>query len=247
MRRLLPLLLVLPACAFPQHEARTEQEFRIPLASLSLLDCLAHNGDITVTGADNGSEIVVHAELRVRGWTPEDARANLDLLTVVREIDGQTLKLSGHADDRLEWNMSPSFAFTITAPAQLGMQLTSHNGAIAVHGLRGPVTAESHNGSIAVQMAAGHLALTTHNGGIRADVQGQGQLDGTVITHNGTVDIRLADGVSTSIVAQTHNGSVQAARTLTDLCVSDSSLTGRLGDGRGQLQVSSHNGDVTIR
>jgi hypothetical protein len=247
MRRMLFLVLVLPACTFPQHEARTEQEFRIPLASLSLLDCKSHNGEITVTGADNVSEIVVHALLSVRGWTPEDARANLDLLSVVREIDGQTVKLSGRADDRLDWNMSPSFAFTITAPAQLGMQLTSHNGAIAVHGLRAAATADSHNVGITVQTVAAHLALTTHKGEITADVQGQGRLDGIVTTHNGAVDIRLADGVSTSIVARTHNGSLQAMRTLTDLRVSDSSLSGRLGDGGGQLQVSSHNGDVTIR
>jgi len=246
---LLPSLLALTAagCAVPQYEAGAEQEFRVPAAGLVSLAVDTHDGGITVTGVRGASEVLIKAELRVRGFTAAEAQSNLSALEVLRQQQAGALQVSGRASEQLDSNMSPSFSFTITAPAELVASLRSHNGEITVRGLAAALTVETHNGGVSVATSGPRVDLLTHNGGIALQLLGDGPADGRIETHNGSITLTVGAERSAAVLASTHNGALQAQRHCDRIEQSDNTLSAVIGGGKGRLDVTTHNGGVVLR
>lgn len=237
----------LAACSiYPRFVASKVIETEIPAGSLQQLACESHNGDITVTGAATDT-ITLRVEMSVRGITQAEADSNLHLLELGREQQGDRLRLYGKYPPNELDNRSPSFTFTLTAPARLVLQLESHNGDIVARKVDGTVAAVTHNGRIRAELASTAVALKTHNGDVQLQLDGQGPLDGTVESHNGGVDVSFASGRTTAIAASTHNGRITANGPVRVLASGKGSLQGQVGDGGGKLTVTTHNGDVTLR
>lgn len=242
---LLPVLLA-TACANPDFVARKVIERTIPAANLTEVACTSHNGGISVTGDVAATEIELRVELSVRGFTPEQADANLEQLAIAEEVSNGTLKLYGKYDQLALGDMSPCFTFHVKVPRRIGLALESHNGSIEARGTQGVVSLVTHNGSIVARVDTNRLKAETHNGRVKLDLGNQGRLDGDVVSHNGSVDVVLADGIGTQLEASTHNGDVEAQR-LQDANLTRKVVRGRVGDGSGRLSITTHNGDVTIR
>ncbi|HEX6813393.1 MAG TPA: hypothetical protein VF384_17375, partial [Planctomycetota bacterium] len=128
MRISLVAVALLAACTYPKYVARKIVDCTIPTTYTANLLCQTHNGNITVAGESNTTQVEVHAELSVRGYTQEEADANLLLLEVGREQQDGTL----HLFVKYPWeelsNRSPSGTFTLKVPQDLGLALESHNG-----------------------------------------------------------------------------------------------------------------------
>ncbi|MBL8755579.1 MAG: hypothetical protein JNK15_19940, partial [Planctomycetes bacterium] len=135
--RLLPLAalpLLATACVFPTHQASKVVELSLPVGQLRRLQCESHNGGITVTGAPDATEIALRAELSVRGTSQAEADANLNLMEVGREENGDLLRLFGkHPVGELN-NRSPNYRFILRVPATMALQLESHNGDVSATG-----------------------------------------------------------------------------------------------------------------
>jgi Putative adhesin len=235
------------SCSYPRFQAKKTVEFTLPAASVSRLLCTSHNGKIVVDGDPAATAVNLKAEMSVRGHTQEEANANLNLLEVGQEqTDGQ-LKLWGKYPTGGLNNLSPSFAFTMTVPARMQLQLETHNGDVVARGTEGPIRLETHNGSIEAKVTTAKVEVETHNGTVELDLGGSGPLDGTVTSHNGGIRVGIGNDRGTRIEASTHNGSIQAGANVAEASVSRTRLSGKIGDGSGKLVITTHNGSVTIR
>jgi hypothetical protein len=251
MRALALPVLLLAGCTYPGFVSSRVIELTIPATNLTTIDCSSHNGAIVVHGDAAATDVALRAELSVRGYTQEEADKNLQLLSLGKDFADGKLKIYGQYDQYRLGNMSPCFAFTLKVPQQVALTLESHNGDIRADGTRGAVAFESHNGDIVATATTSQLDAETHNGLVRIDVASDeaqhGKLDGKITSHNGDVVVGLAEGIGTSLTASTHNGEITPPRQLQDAVVKKRSLRCRIGDGSGNLQISTHNGDVLIR
>ena len=230
-------------------------ETEIPAGSLQQLACESHNGDITITGAATDT-ITLRVEMSVRGITQAEADSNLHLLELGRELVGDRLRLFGKYPPNALDNRSPTFTFTLTAPARLVLQLESHNGDLVARKVDGTVAAVTHNGRIQAELASSAVRLKTHNGDVQVQIDGQGPLDGTVESHNGGVELTFDGGRATAIVASTHNGHITSNGPVRVVASGMGSVQGgppgsmlqaQVGDGGGKLGITTHNGDITLR
>lgn len=247
---LLPLVSIAAltsACSYPGFQAKKTVEFTLPAASVSRLLCTSHNGNIVIDGDPAATAVNLKAEMSVRGYTQEEANANLNLLEVGQEqADGQ-LKLWGKYPPGSLNDVSPSFAFTLTVPARMQLQLQSHNGDLIARGTEGPIQLETHNGSIEAKVTTAKVEVETHNGAVALDLAGSGPLDGTITSHNGGIRVGIGSDRGATIEAATHNGSIKAGEGIVTASVSRNRLRGKIGDGSGKLVITTHNGSVAIR
>lgn len=247
MRHSALLFLFAAACSFPRHTASKVVEFTVPATALQRLECETHNGGITITGSPTADSVTVRAEMSVRGYSQEEADTNLHQLEVGNETTDGKLRLFGKYPSTGLSNCSPSFAFTLTIPQRLEVELESHNGDLTVNDLTGNLKSTTHNGDIELKGQSPKVALETHNGNVIADFAGRGSLDGEVTTHNGNVVLSFPGEVDATVAASTQNGSLKASDRLTDAKQSRRQLNGRVGSGAGKLNVTTHNGNVSVR
>jgi DUF4097 and DUF4098 domain-containing protein YvlB len=244
--RLAPFALLLTTgCVLPTYKASRVIELTIPAAALDCIDCESHNGDITVTGDAAATDVTVRAELSVRGFSQEEADANLHLLEVARDEVGGTLRLRGRFPAAELANRGPTFTFALRVPPRLRLELATHNGDLTANDMAASAKLTTHNGDIGAVLTTNHVFASTHNGDVRLRLHGDGALDGEVRSHNGDLELTLADGLGARVEASTHNGRVRAPRAR-DASSGKRWLRGKLGNGAGELRVQSHNGDVTF-
>jgi DUF4097 and DUF4098 domain-containing protein YvlB len=246
MRTSLFLVPLFAACTYPRYVATKTVEYAIPATSTTNLLCQTHNGNITVTGESNTSQIAVHAELSVRGYTQDEADANLHLVEVGREQEGGTLRLFVKYPSDIS-DCSPSGSFVLGVPRDLACGLESHNGRLCLRGTRGNARLETQNGSIEATVEGPEVETTTHNGNIRLALAGSDPIKAKVLSHNGSIEMSLPENIGTMLDASTHNGRVVGPERVVAATYGRSSLRGRIGDGTGSLTVSTHNGNVRIR
>jgi hypothetical protein len=239
----LPFALV-AACSFQRFSASKVVDYGLPTGDVQRLLCQSHNGDITVIGDAAATEITVHAEITARAGSQAEADALLHQLDVRRDVADGSLTVAGNGP-QTGWTESSVFAFTITLPPATALELLSHNGELRLQGTAGDVQAETHNGGITGDVAGSRLTAVTHNGDVRLALRGAPREAG-VETHNGEVVIDLAATPGLRIEAATHNGRI-CDLPLQETTRKDNRLSGRLGDGKGTLRVTTHNGDVVLR
>jgi hypothetical protein len=242
----LPLLLLTTSCSFPQYTARKTVVDSLPADGIREIHCTSHNGSISIEGKPGASEIRIRVEMSVRGYTQAEADANIEQLETLQETVAGRLTLTGKYDPQLS-NMSPRFSFIVEGPPELILQLTSHNGHITTIGTSGPLACKTHNGNIESKAEANQVSFITHNGHVEIDIDGSGELNGKVISHNGNVVVGVARDLDTLLDASTHNGRILLKREAVETTASKHRLECRLGDGGGRLSIEAHNGNVVIR
>ncbi|MCB9879480.1 MAG: DUF4097 family beta strand repeat protein [Planctomycetes bacterium] len=242
------LLPLAAACSSPSFVARRTVELELPLDDTSTVQCTSHNGGIRVENGNDVANVRVLAELQVRGYSQAEAEDNLASMAVRHDRDGGVLHVYGEHPKELNWRYSPSYAFDLTVPEQVSLQLVTHNGDVRAAGTSGSVAIETHNGSVEAQVVRPGFSIETHNGRVELAIREGGPLGGTVLTHNGSVEVSLPPGANGWLEASTHNGSIRAPEGLADTDDSRRRLRARIGDeDGGTLKVETHNGSVRIR
>ena len=267
----IPALLALFACtgctwAGPKVWVEQTQEINFETAGLAALEVRTHNGGISFesqTTAHDTADVVVTK--KAGGITQAEADKAMAAIEVysTREADG-TQRLGWKWDGVKHPNWSTSISFEIHAPGNIRFDGETHNGGINVDGVTGDVKvvthngavevvskdgklhAETHNGSVGVDYAGSDVNVITHNGEVVADLTRCGSVSGTIATHNGAVQVVVGDSTSTNLSCEKHNGSIRCEAPLSGIRHSRYGLAGKLGDGSGQLDVSTHNGSVKI-
>jgi len=122
----------------------------------------------------------------------------------------------------------------------------------------GDVTLERCEGSIEVDGSDGRVTLSqirgekldirTSDGDVELDLQASDRLDLTVRSGDGSVAVGLDPELSVAFTIQTHDGDVRLSGIeVADLQKDNRRTSGRTGDGRGSIKITTGDGDVVLR
>ncbi len=239
-------LAVLASCSLPTCEAKKVVDIDVPAAGLRTIDCESRNGGIRIVGDPACTTVALHAEVRIRAFSDEEAAATLAQMSVAHDIVDGRLVVRGVCPEPLGGKI-PGFDFALVVPPGVAARLASHNGSLSVRGTEGDIRLETHNGGIEATSRAHRIDATTHNGEITIRRDGGGGFGGTLESHNGGITVEVGPGVNATVDASTHNGRLTWPDDASDVRRDDSTLSCRLGDGAGKLGIVTHNGDVSIR
>ncbi|HEY6552944.1 MAG TPA: DUF4097 family beta strand repeat-containing protein [Vicinamibacteria bacterium] len=201
------------------------------------------NGRVTLTTWD---------EPRVRIEADRAARTEEALRELRVEIEGDGRRVSvrtrtprgfrfGRGGGRVDYQ--------VTVPADAEVRVSTVNGRIEIEGVAGAVRASATNGGVEIRGAAGEVDASVVNGRIDAryrvlDPDAHHRFSVT----NGSIAVAVPEGTGGRLEAQTVNGGVDSDLELESTeRTSRRRLEGRLGNGRGSLELSTVNGGIRLR
>lgn len=225
---------------------------------------VTQNGHQTLTGTAQGNKVAVQAHVRAGGNSTEDAQAALDAVQVFAERAGDAVKVGWKwkVDEPDRWGADVDF--TIDLPEGLATDITTHNGAVTARGLAGPsrltthngkivaettgpeLKAATHNGEIEATSSAAAVILENHNGSISARLTAEGDVGGTISTHNGGIAVTFGENAAAALECSVSNGTIHCARQLEQSRVKPDRLTGSIKGGKQTLKIETHNGSIKI-
>jgi len=251
---------------FMQAKYERTMQLSAPLSPGSAFEAQTHNGSITIKGADV-TECSMTATIVARASTDEEAQELAEQVNVTLAPSGNRLVTKIDRPTQLV-NKSVSVSLDIIVPNKTDLGLVSHNGAIEISDIIGRIEAtshngkvtgdkitgtaafETHNGAIICDEISGNIKLTSHNGGIKAFYidTAPAVCDISIVTYNGSIELKTPSNLSAKIDVSTHNGSINTDLPITvSGKISKSKLTGTIGAGEGQLHLETHNGSIRIR
>ena len=251
---------------FMQAKYERTMQLSAPLSPGSAFEAQTHNGSITIKGADV-TECSMTATIVARASTDEEAQELAEQVNVTLAPSGNRLVTKIDRPTQLV-NKSVSVSLDIIVPNKTDLGLVSHNGAIEISDIIGRIEAtshngkvtgdkitgtaafETHNGAIICDEISGNIKLTSHNGGIKAFYidTAPAVCDISIVTYNGSIELKTPSNLSAKIDVSTHNGSINTDLPITvSGKISKSKLTGTIGAGEGQMHLETHNGSIRIR
>ena len=243
------------------------EERSIDVASLTGLEIRTHKGSITFEAQPAGSATGrVTVTKKGGGMTPSDAEEALEAMDVFIEPPGDgTQRIGWRWNGIKDSTWRAKVSFDVHAPGNIDLAGNTHNGHIKINNVVGDVRATSHNGRINVKSSNGKLyakthngritaayvgddvTLLTHNGKVVADLDGCTAIDGRISAHNGNVEVVLSEQTSTFLKCRTSRGKIRCNVPLNDIEITRHKLTGAVGKGEGNLDVTTHNGSIRIK
>ena len=201
------------------------------------------NGGVRVFGWDrDGVEVTARMQAQARS----DAEAR-ELLSHVRIVaDGRGVRADGPSNDGNDGGWSVSYYANV--PRRFDLDLTAHNGGLAVEGVSGKLSLDTHNGSVALLGVGGDVRANTQNGSLNVQLSGD-KWDGSGLdaeTRNGSVRLAVPEQYAAQLETGTVNGSIR-----TDIPVTLSGRISRqlsipLGGGGRTIRAMTTNGSVQI-
>jgi putative adhesin len=213
------------------------------------------NGSIFVEPG-TGSEVEVTAKKSARRSDPDEVT-----IEVVEHAGGVTLCAvyptprgerantcgpgeRGHMNTK---NNDVEVEFTVRVPAGVHFIGRTVNGSIEARDLKSDVEAHTVNGSIGVS-TRGIARATTVNGSIDAEMGAAEGDDLEFETVNGGITLTVPEGTGAEVHASTVNGDIATDFPLTVRGkFSRRSITGTIGRGGPQLNMTTVNGDIRLR
>jgi hypothetical protein len=240
---------------------RAEQTLSFPASEAAKLTFNENrNSGIQVTGWDK-NEYSVLACKSATGETEAEAKATLGDVLVSR--NGGALKVTGPENDgERRWNV----ILLVKAPRSSGLDLSVHNGPMAVIDMagggtlradNGPIklkdssgdfTVDTHNGPISYSGRGGNVKLNAHNGPIEVDVAGDswtGELSGEAI--NGPIELLLPAKFSSGVEVENYNAPMSCNA---DICHDNVRMNGHhlsLGGSNAVIHLSTQHGPITVQ
>lgn len=221
----------------------------VPLDANGHLSVSTHNGSVTVTTWNQPS---VDIDARIEpGQTdyPEDVER-----TDVRingsggsvRIESDYTDVPSHAG-WLGVNRSlPPIHYTISMPATAKLDVSGHNAAVRVSGLRNDVDIESHNGRVELADLDGAAEIETHNGNISIAFSRFARAS-RIETHNGSVEVRVPGDSRFHLEAHGHHLGFDSEFGVVTRRMNRSHYVGDVNGGGPELRFEAHNGMLRLR
>jgi hypothetical protein len=221
-----------------------EREERIAVPSGGLVVDGMTNGGIEVIG-ERRSDVLVIA--RVVGTARTLDRAEEIARGVRISTSGGRIAAEGprQASSREWWSVS----YEIRVPARIDLDLTSHNGGLAVEGVTGAMRLETLNGGIHLLGVGGDVRAETRNGGLHIELLGS-TWDGRgldAVTSNGGVHLQIPPSYSAQLETGTTNGGIDIDFPVTVRGRIGRRITTELGRGGPLIRAITTNGGVDVR
>jgi hypothetical protein len=211
-------------------------------------------GPLTVDAGRNGG-IQIHGwdrnEIRIRAAVTAQARTEADAKQLASEVQvqagGGRVSSTGPASrDRQWWSVS----YRINVPRRNDLDLTAHNGGIAISGVTGTMRFETTNGGVRLSEIGGDVRGETRNGGLNVELSGS-RWDGAgldVETSNGGVNLTIPEGYNADLTTRTVNGGFRTdfPMTIQGELSPRHGITTTLGSGGPPVSVRTTNGGLRI-
>lgn len=204
-----------------------------------LVRCETHNGDVRL-GRGAAGTVTGAAHVTARGSSDAEAQDVLQRATVISEVVDGRLVL------RIDGPTFASFdvAFDLTVPEGTPIEVSTHNGDVIIDKTRSTVKVTNHNGRVTLDDVGPAVEVETHNGDVELTLSGL-EPDCRVDSHNAQVTLHLDPQTSATVDASTQNGKLRV-QGADGTISSGSQLRQVLGEGKGRVRVTTHNGDVRI-
>lgn len=219
-----------PSVGPADSEVTAEKTFSysISASGYSSFRLAAVNGTIIISQVPGNDAVTVKATERVESKTYEDAVTHLDNLQV-EVVDGaEEVFVRTLQPDRSD-GRNYVVDYTITLPPNMNLALVGVNGTVDLNHITGNVDLILINGEIAADVA----------------IPLGGSTDITVI--NGIVNMEMPQTTSANLEATVVNGTVTVVNLpLTNSVTSTRSVSGTVGEGRGNVTLKATNGNIQI-
>lgn len=250
-RHLLPLLLLLPLCAWAAEPAASDFHWKGRLDPEKLVTVKTINGAIEVTGVE-GEEIEVNA-------TKSGPHADKLEVKVIPSEAGilvcETYRYDGDSSDTCEQSGShshsrgstPHVNYSIRLPRNLRLSASTVNGSVSARSLGRYAEVSSVNGSVEVSTAKWAKASSV-NGSIRAQFGEAGWESLKLTTVNGGIHVALPSNVNTDVRFSSVNGHLDSDFPITTQGrLGRHSIEGKIGSGGRNLELTTVNGSVELQ
>jgi DUF4097 and DUF4098 domain-containing protein YvlB len=267
MRQFLKILIVLiimasfSFLACDQFNEKFEENFEQELAfsSEGQLTLQNANGTVTVSSwPEEKVKIIAHKCVRAR--TRKRAEYYMKDLKIDIQHDMKNIEIeadhpAGFSGGNL-WKLifsgnhaTFSIDYEILVPLHTSLDLSTTNGKVEVEKVTGEMDVRCTNGQLTLSAVVGNIFARTTNGSIRAEVLAfpeNGRLE--LKTTNGKITVDLPEDIHADISAQTTNGSIHTDLPVeTTRGISGNKLSGKIGNGGGEIDLHTTNGSISIR
>ena len=212
------------------------------------------NGSIQATGS-SGDQVEVVATRRGRRSDPESVQiktfeheggVTICALYPSTDADRPNECLAGHKGRMSSKNNDVNVEFVVKVPAGVRLAARTVNGAVDASGLSADADAETVNGSVKVQ-TSGVARAQTVNGSVQASMgRADWSSDLEIKTVNGSIRVTLPATASTTVDAETVNGSIVSDFSVSDGTVTRRRMRGTIGGGGRALSLETVNGSIHI-
>lgn len=127
--------------------------------------------------------------------------------------------------------------------------IRTSDGDVALERCEGSLQVEASDGGLTLSQIRGdRLDLRTSDGDVELDLMASEELDLTIRSGDGNVAVGLDPGLSVVFTIQTGDGDVRMSEIeVAGLRKERRHTSGRIGDGRGSMKISTGDGDVVLR
>ncbi len=247
-----------------RYSASEEFYYRIGTENRSEFSLYGINGSVEITGVSNLAQAEIWGEKIVESDSRSDAETHLELLDVVTDSSDTSILVRTIQPSRSEGrNYIVHYHFRI--PRQWKVNANQVNGNIRIISIASAVNtgaasekglADSLETRLQTSVVNGSLLLydlyCSINGQVvNGDITGNMTLplDGECILQvtNGVINLAIPQNTSAMLSAVTVNGAVQVSGlTLQDAQTSLKSVAGRLGEGRGLIDLNGVNTNIVV-
>ena len=217
------------------------KEQRLANASMNTISP-GSNGSIRVHGWNN-PDVLVRACIQAAAPSDSEARSLASQVTIANG-PGLIESTGPSTSDQHSWSVS----YEVWAPNVSNLTLQTHNGSIAVDGIRGQIEFHTSNGSVRLNEVGGDVNGSTTNGSVTVDLVGTGWTGSglRVKTTNGSVRLTLPENFSAQVQASTVNGRVHSDFPMTVSGDIGRNMSFQIGSGGATIEARTTNGSVTI-
>lgn len=204
------------------------------------------NGDITITGSASAPTVTATGFRRVMAASQEEADDRLpDIQVTLTASPGEILLKTDHPKG------GPSLTYTVdysvVVPQNLAVTVLIGNGSVDLDGATGGVAITTGNGTIRTLNVIGNMALVAGNGGISGRATLRSGSTVRMEAGNGNVQLLIPASTSAIVEAATGTGVITVAGlSLSEKTQSQNTLSGRLGDGAGNIVLHTGNGNIAL-
>jgi hypothetical protein len=202
-----------------QDLANVTVDIEVQLAGTARVEVQTESGDVTLLDTNQGAEVVARSgDVRLRGLNGAIDVRVLSGDVSLEDCTGTSINVENKSGD---------------------MKLVRVGGNVSAKTISGDISLVDANcPSLSVETVSGDISASLTNA-----------IEGTVNvrTVSGDAEVVAPNGGDARVSLSSLRGDIDCDLTLLDEVRSDQRLTGRIGNGRGSLDVSAVTGDVELR
>lgn len=247
-----------------KYTASKEFSYNVDITTQNQLLLNAINGTIEISGVTEADSIKVWGEMMVDSDTKEDAENSLENLSVTISKTESRIEIETQQPSKT-YGRNYLVFYHILIPRTWKVMVNSVNGPIYISNIHNEVKSTSTNGDCIIENIVGDVTTVLINGTMRlwnlsGDLYGSltnGSINSKIQlpvngfcklhTVNGEISLSIPTSTSADFSAQVQNGIISIKNlTIHTSTSSSKSVIGRIGDGEGNIELTTVNGNIIV-